>query len=221
MGQLQLLSRHIPILDNMTQMTNTTTGVLAAGTDNSYKLAIKMAERQASALEEVKVTSEDVSRWMEDLGEVILVQRARVRSLTSKPLMAETEKRKLESLESLLKDAIIAQEARYKKLRSSTVASSKIYEAFYKLERLKKELREAIIEQGARVRKLKVKSEVEEAERRQESLKADYKAATGGDWSEVREEGPILLTTNKVRGKDVLPELRERLKELKREDVIR
>ena len=66
-----------------------------------------------------------------------------------------------------------------------------------------------------------VKSEIEEAERRQESLKADYKAATGSDWSEVREEGPILLTTNKVRGKDVLPEMRERLKELVRENVIR
>ena len=86
---------------------------------------------------------------------------------------------------------------------------------------MKTRLREAIIDQGARVRKLKVKSEIEEAERRQESLKADWKAATGSEWSEVREEGPILLTTNKVRGKDVLPELRERLKELVRENVIR
>ena len=172
-----------------------------------------------------KVTSEAVTKWTEDLGEVILVQRARVRSLTAKPQMAETEKRKLESLESLLKDAIIAQEVRYKKLKSSTAASSKIYEAFYKLERLKKELREAIIEQGARVRKLRksrvAEPEIEEAVKRLESLKADWKAATGGDWSEVREEGPILLTTNKVRGKDVLPELRERLKELVRENVIR
>ena len=66
-----------------------------------------------------------------------------------------------------------------------------------------------------------MKSEIEKAERRQESLKADYKAAIGGDWSEVREEGPILLTTNKVKGKDVLPELRERLKELIRENIIR
>ena len=180
-----------------------------------------MAERQTSAVEEVKVTSEDVSKWTEDLGEVILVQRARVRSLTAKPLMAETEKRKLESLESLLKDAIIAQDANLKKLRATNADRSKIYEAYCKLNSLKTRLREAIIDQGARVRKLKVKSEVEEAERRQESLKADWKAATGGDWSEVREEGPILLTTNKVRGKDVLPELRERLKELVRENVIR
>ena len=65
-----------------------------------------MAESQASAVEEVKVTSEDVSEWTENLGAVILVQRARVRSLTAKPLMAETEKRKLESLESLLDPAV-------------------------------------------------------------------------------------------------------------------
>ena len=194
---------------------------MSAGTDSRDKLAIKMAERQTSAVEEVKVTSEDVSKWTEDLGEVILVQRARVRSLTAKPLMAETEKRKLESLESLLKDAIIAQNAHYKKLGADNAARSEINEAYFKLESVKTRLREAIIDQGARVRKLKVKSEVEEAERRQESLKADWKAATGGDWSEVREEGPILLTTNKVKGREVLPELGERLKELSRENVIR
>ena len=88
-----------------------------------------MAESQNSTEEEKKITSEDVSKWTEDLGEIILVQRARVRSLTAKPLMAETEMRKLESLESLLKDAIIAQDARFQKLRKSTVASSKIHEA--------------------------------------------------------------------------------------------
>ena len=190
-------------------------------TDSSNKLDIKMAERQTSAEEEKKITSEDVSKWTEDLGEIILVQRARVRSLTAKPLMAETEMRKLESLESLLKDAIIAQDARYKKLGADNAARSEINEAYHKLEFLKTRLREAIIDQGARVRKLKVQSEIEEAERRQESLKADWKAATGGDWSEVKEEGPILLTTNAVRGKEVLPELKERLKELRREDVIR
>ena len=85
----------------------------------------------------------------------------------------------------------------------------------------------AIVDQGARVRKLRKdrasESKIEEAERRQESLKADWKEATGSksEWSEVREEGPILLTTNKVRGKEVLPELKERLKELREENVIR
>ena len=197
----------------------------SVGTDSSYKLDIKMAERQTSAEEEKKITSEDVSKWTKDLGEIILVQRARVRSLTAKPLMAETEMRKLESLESLLKDAIIAQDARYKKLGADNAARSVINEAYQKLEFLKTRLREAIIDQGARVRKLRkdraTESEIEEAEKRQESLKADWKTATGGDWSEVKEEGPILLTTNTVRGKEVLPELKERLKELRREDVIR
>ena len=184
-----------------------------------------MAERQTSAVEEDKITSEDVSKWMVNLGEVILVQRARVRSLTAKPLMAETEKRKLESLESLLKDAIIAQDAHYKKLGADNAARSEINEAYFKLESVKTRLREAIIDQGARVRKLRTdratESEIEEAVKRQESLKADFKAATGGDWSEVREEGPILLTTNEVQGKEVLPEFKERLKELRRENVIR
>ena len=199
----------------------------SAGTDSSHKLAIKMAECQTSTEEKKKITSEDVSKWTEDLGEIILVQRARVRSLTAKPLMAETEMRKLESLESLLKDAIIAQDVRYKKLNADNAARSEINEAYHKLEFLKTRLREAIIDQGARVRKLRkdraTESEIEEAERRQESLKDDFKLSKGSDseWSDVREEGPILLTTNAVRGKEVLPELKERLKELRREDVIR
>ena len=178
-------------------------------------------------MEEDKVTSEDVSKWMVNLGEVILVQRARVRSLTAKPLMAETEMRKLETLESLLKDAIIAQAAHYKKLQADKAARSEISEAYFKLEFVKTRLREAIIEQGARIRKLRTdrarESEIEEAVKRQDLLKADFKAATGSEseWSEVKDEGPILLTTNAVRGKEVLPELKERLKELRRENVIR
>ena len=82
---------------------------MSTGSDSRDTLAIKMAERQTSAVEEDKITSEDVSKWIGNIGEVILVQRARVRSLTAKPLMAETEKRKLESLESLLKESIIGQ----------------------------------------------------------------------------------------------------------------
>ena len=53
-----------------------------------------MDESQNSSVEEDKVTSEDVSTWTRDLGEVILVQRARVRSLTAKPLLAMSEKKK-------------------------------------------------------------------------------------------------------------------------------
>ena len=87
--------------------------------------------------------------------------------------------------------------------------------------RTEKELREAILEQTARVRRLKVKPEIEEATRELVSLKEEYKTVTGSEWSDVREEGPILLTTNKVRGWEVLPELREMLKQLRRENIIR
>ena len=83
------------------------------------------------------------------------------------------------------------------------------------------ELRDSILEQTARVRKLKVKPEIEEATRELVSLKEEYKTVTGSEWSDVREEGPILLTTNKVRGREVLPELREMLKQLRRENIIR
>ena len=184
-----------------------------------------MAEPEISAMENDKISIEYVSEWMENLGEVILVQRARVRSLTAKPLMAETEKRKLESLESLLREAIIAHDARYKKLGADNAARSDINEAYYKLESLKTRLREAIIALICLVRKLRTnragESEIEEAVERLESLKADHKAATGSEWSEVREEGPILLTTNAVKGKEILPELKERLKELRIDNVIR
>ena len=87
--------------------------------------------------------------------------------------------------------------------------------------RTEPELRVAILEQTARVRKLKVKPEIEEATRELVSLKEEYKTVTGSEWSDLREEGPILLTTNKVRGREVLPELREIVKQLRRENIIR
>ena len=87
--------------------------------------------------------------------------------------------------------------------------------------RTEPELRVAILEQTARVRKLKVKPEIEEATRELVSLKEEYKTVTGREWSDLREEGPILLTTNKVRGREALPELREMVKQLRRENIIR
>ena len=75
--------------------------------------------------------------------------------------------------------------------------------------------------QGARVRKLEGKSEKEEAVKRQETLRADYQAATGQEWSDVRDEGPILLTSNKVRGEEVREELKQRLMELSERNIIR
>ena len=83
------------------------------------------------------------------------------------------------------------------------------------------ELREAILDQATLIRKLKVKPEIEEATRELVSLKEEYTTVTGRKWSDLREEGPILLTTNKVRGREVLPELREMVKQLCRENIIR
>ena len=87
--------------------------------------------------------------------------------------------------------------------------------------RTESELRVAILDQTARVRRLKVKPEIEEATRELVSLKEEYKTVTGSEWSDLREEGPILLTTNKVRGREILPELREMVKQLRRENIIR
>ena len=89
------------------------------------------------------------------------------------------------------------------------------------MSRNQKELREAILDLTARVRKLKVKPEMEEATRELVSLKEEYKTVTGREWSDLREEGPILLTTNKVRGREVLPELKEMVKQLHRGNFIR
>ena len=83
------------------------------------------------------------------------------------------------------------------------------------------ELRDSILEQTARVRNLKVKPEIEEATRELVSLKEEFKTVTGREWSDLREEGPILLTTNKVRGREILPEMREIIKQFRRKKIIR
>ena len=59
------------------------------------------------------------------------------------------------------------------------------------------------------------------AELEDTALMAEFKAAPGGERSDVREEGPILLSTNIVKGNEILPELKARLKELINENVIR
>ena len=188
--------------------------------------------------EERPVSLENVSDWTQDLSSLILVQRARVLNLRS-PAEIEEAELKLASLESLLREAIIAHQAKLTKDQNATSRSGdganqqlESLETFIdpednykttrqKLEQLKSRLRDAIIDQGARVRKLEGKPENNEAVKRLETLKADYKAATGKDWSEVRAEGPILLTTNAVTGREILPELRERLREHTRNGIIR
>ena len=88
------------------------------------------------------------------------------------------------------------------------------------MSRTEKELREVILDLTARVRNLKVKPEIEEATRELVALKKKFKTVAGRAWSDLREEGPILLTTNSVDGREVLPEFREKLKQLRRDEVI-
>ena len=191
---------------------------------------VRMAECADVGVAESKTLEEAVSDWTKDLSDIILVQRARVVNLQS-----EVEKRKAErklkaqedlkeaeiqlwSQEALLREAIIAHTAEVEKL---TKENKDISEAKQRLEPLKSRLREAIIFQGARVRKLEGKSEKEEALKRQETLRADYKAATGMEWSDVRDEGPILMTSNAVRGSEVRQELKQRLKDFREQNIIR
>ena len=114
------------------------------------------------------------------------------------------------------------QRARVRRLREEGAAEYEIRPAVKQLESM---LREAILEQGARVRRLRSdragQAVIAEAERRLESLKAEFLADTGREWSDVREEGPVLLTTNKVRGSEALPELQAMTKDLRRENIVR
>ena len=177
-----------------------------------------------------QISEEAVSDWTKDLSDIILVQRARVVNLQS-----EVEKRKAErklkaqedlkeaeiqlwSQEALLREAIIAHTTEVEKLSKE---NKDISEAEQRLEPLKSRLREAIIFQGARVRKLEEGNEREEALKRQETLRADYKAATGLEWSDVRDEGPILMATNAVRGREVRGEMKQRLIDDREKNIIR
>ena len=114
------------------------------------------------------------------------------------------------------------QRAKIKRLRDDGADENDIRRAVDTLASL---LSKVIIPQSARVRKLKTnragKSRIAEAERRLKSLKAEFLADTWREWSDVREEGPILLTSNAVKGSEVLPELKEMTKDLRRENIVR
>ena len=107
------------------------------------------------------------------------------------------------------------QRARVTKLREDKAAESEIRKEVDKLRSL---LSEAILAQLSLVMELRSdrawKSVIVEAERRLEELKAEFLADTGKEWSDMRAEGPVLLTTNQVRGSEVLPELKLEIKQL-------
>ena len=83
----------------------------------------------------------------------------------------------------------------------------------------------AIVYQGRRVRLMRTerspRTELEEAEERLKALKAEYLSDTGTEWSDVREEGPIILTRNAVNGDEISPELSDIVKQLKRDEAMR
>ena len=121
-----------------------------------------------------------------------------------------------------LRESIRDQRARVRRLREDGADENEIRRAVDTLASL---LSEVIITQSARVRKLKTnragKSRIAEAERRLEGLKAEFLADTGSEWSDMRAEGPVLLTTNEVRGSEVRPVLKLELKQLTRGNVLR
>ena len=111
------------------------------------------------------------------------------------------------------------QRARVTKLRED---GSSPYAAVDKLRSLLSELILAQLSLLMELRSIRAdKSVIAEAERRLTALKAEFLADTGEEWSDVREEGPVLLTTNQVRGSEVLPELKLQLKQLRRKNVLR
>ena len=96
-----------------------------------------------------------------------------------------------------------------------------------KLSQLDDQYCAAITSQSGRVRSLSTQTdknyrdELEKAEKRLKALKDEFLSDIGREWCKYEEEGPILLTTNKVRGRDVLPEWKEMVKHLSRKNIIR
>ena len=113
------------------------------------------------------------------------------------------------------------QRARLTRLREEGADEYEVRKAVSKLRSL---LRELILAEIFLVMELRSTragwSAITAAERRLTSLKAQFLADTGEEWSEVRGEGPIFLTTNQVRGNEIIPELGETVKQLRAENIL-
>ena len=154
----------------------------------------------------------------------------------------------MKGLESVLRSVIIEQGALVRRLRTDGPHQAQYEEAVARLQSLKQEfqevsgrlwlheireavnklrslLSESILAQSALVLELKWgrawKSVITEAENRLKTRKAEFLADTGSEWSDVREEGPVLLTSNAVKGSEVLPELKEMTKDLRKRNIVR
>ena len=118
--------------------------------------------------------------------------------------------------------SLTEQRGRVSRLRESGAADYEIRPAVKALESL---LRSVILEQGARLRRLRSdtagQAQCEEAVARLQALKAEFQEVSGKAWSDMREEGPIFLTTNAVRGREIMPELKGTLKQLQVDNILR
>ena len=111
------------------------------------------------------------------------------------------------------------QRARVTKLRED---GGSPYAAVSKLRSLLSELILAQLSLLMELRSIRAdKSVIAEAERRLTALKAEFLADTGEEWSDVREEGPIILTKNVVKGMEISPELTDIVKQMKRDNTMR
>ena len=109
----------------------------------------------------------------------------------------------------------LKQEVTEQKITKFSSTLSQLYRLYYA----------AITHQARRVRSLcKVRtsrSELEEAEERLKALRAEYLSDTGEEWSDVREEGPIILTRNAVKGPEISSDLTDIVKQLKSDGAMR
>ena len=64
------------------------------------------------------------------------------------------------------------------------------------------------------------KSAIEEAEKRLENLKMMWLEDTEDEWSNIREEGPAVLTKNAIKGPEMDIETKELLKNYKEQGLI-
>ena len=215
----------------MSQQGQSSSG--AAGNDSSDREELRksLAEQRArvSRLREAGAAEYELRPALKSL-ESLLRSVITEQGLLVRRLRADRDGKEWEeavvSLQALMAEF---QEIRGGEIRDQRARVTKLREdggsPYAAVSKLRSLLSELILSQLSLLMELRSiraeKSVIAEAERRLTALKAEFLADTGGEWSDVREEGPVLLTTNQVRGSEVLPELKLQLKQLRRKNVLR
>ena len=205
----------------------------AAGNDSSDREELRksLAEQRArvSRLREAGAAEYELRPALKSL-ESLLRSVITEQGLLVRRLRADRDGKEWEeavvSLQALMAEF---QEIRGVEIRDQRARVTKLREdggsPYAAVSKLRSLLSELILSQLSLLMELRSiradKSVIAEAERRLTALKAEFLADTGEEWSDVREEGPVLLTTNQVRGSEVLPELKLQLKQLRRKNVLR